>query len=183
MHFYIICTSCINVTMCCLWFVLSRLLVQVPSGEVVTFSDDNFLMLEKIGIEEARRAAFVLVAGGLGERLGYKGIKVIFCSNTYNSQNRRNHPVHFIYLFTQRSTSCFSFLTLYIFSFIALITFKLSIRILIFYFLSFNFQALITTDISASIFTWPNFLRALSFDFWFRMIFAFLHRLNLHYVP
>ncbi|KMZ56901.1 hypothetical protein ZOSMA_8G00450 [Zostera marina] len=80
---------------------------SVPSGEVVTFGDDNFLMLEKIGIEEARRATFVLVAGGLGERLEYKGIKVIFCSNTYNSQNRRNHPVHFIYLFTQRTNTSF----------------------------------------------------------------------------
>ncbi|CAD6335526.1 unnamed protein product [Miscanthus lutarioriparius] len=49
---------------------------SVPSGEVLTFGDDNFVSLEAAGIKEARNAAFVLVAGGLGERLGYKGIKV-----------------------------------------------------------------------------------------------------------
>lgn len=42
----------------------------------MTFGDDNFLMLEEVGVKEARNAAFVLVAGGLGERLGYNGIKV-----------------------------------------------------------------------------------------------------------
>lgn len=50
--------------------------LQVPSGEVLNFGDDNFVSLEAAGIKEARNAAFVLVAGGLGERLGYKGIKV-----------------------------------------------------------------------------------------------------------
>ncbi|ONK79525.1 uncharacterized protein A4U43_C01F7240 [Asparagus officinalis] len=49
---------------------------SVPSGEVLTFGDDNFMMLEEEGIREAQNAAFVLVAGGLGERLGYKGIKL-----------------------------------------------------------------------------------------------------------
>ncbi|CAD6338468.1 unnamed protein product [Miscanthus lutarioriparius] len=49
---------------------------SVPSGEVLNFGDDNFVSLEAAGIKEARNAAFVLVAGGLGERLGYKGIKV-----------------------------------------------------------------------------------------------------------
>ncbi|CAK9138492.1 unnamed protein product [Ilex paraguariensis] len=49
---------------------------SVPSGEVLTFGDDNFVQFENIGVREARNAAFVLVAGGLGERLGYNGIKV-----------------------------------------------------------------------------------------------------------
>ncbi|KAL9250609.1 UDP-sugar pyrophosphorylase-like protein [Drosera capensis] len=34
------------------------------------------LEFEQAGIEEAQHAAFVLIAGGLGERLGYNGIKV-----------------------------------------------------------------------------------------------------------
>lgn len=55
--------------------------MQVPSGEVLTFGDDNFIKLEEAGVREAKNAAFVLVAGGLGERLGYKGIKVKFNSN------------------------------------------------------------------------------------------------------
>lgn len=49
---------------------------SVPSGEVLKFGDDNFIQYEDAGIREARNAAFVLVAGGLGERLGYNGIKV-----------------------------------------------------------------------------------------------------------
>ncbi|KAJ8459269.1 hypothetical protein OPV22_032195 [Ensete ventricosum] len=49
---------------------------SVPSGEVLKFGDDDFIMLEEVGVREARKAAFVLVAGGLGERLGYKGIKL-----------------------------------------------------------------------------------------------------------
>lgn len=50
--------------------------MQVPSGENLTFGDDSFIEMEKRGVVEARKAAFVLVAGGLGERLGYNGIKV-----------------------------------------------------------------------------------------------------------
>lgn len=50
--------------------------LQVPSGEVLTFGEDNFIQFEETGVKEAQNAAFVLVAGGLGERLGYNGIKV-----------------------------------------------------------------------------------------------------------
>ncbi|GER49140.1 UDP-sugar pyrophosphorylase, partial [Striga asiatica] len=49
---------------------------SVPSGEALTFGDENFIKYENAGVREARKAAFVLVAGGLGERLGYNGIKV-----------------------------------------------------------------------------------------------------------
>ncbi|XP_077236450.1 UDP-sugar pyrophosphorylase-like isoform X1 [Tasmannia lanceolata] len=55
---------------------------SVPSGEVLNFGDDNFVMFEEAGIREARNAAFVLVAGGLGERLGYKGIKLALPSES-----------------------------------------------------------------------------------------------------
>ncbi|GMP79552.1 hypothetical protein CsSME_00035042 [Camellia sinensis var. sinensis] len=49
---------------------------SVPSGESLTFGNDNFVQFEETGIREMKNAAFVLVAGGLGERLGYNGIKV-----------------------------------------------------------------------------------------------------------
>ncbi|CAH2061005.1 unnamed protein product [Thlaspi arvense] len=49
---------------------------SVPSGENLTFGSENFIEMEKRGVVEAKKAAFVLVAGGLGERLGYNGIKV-----------------------------------------------------------------------------------------------------------
>ncbi|KAG2663295.1 hypothetical protein I3760_16G022100 [Carya illinoinensis] len=48
---------------------------SVPKGEVLTFGDEDFINFEEAGIREAQKAAFVLVAGGLGERLGYNGIK------------------------------------------------------------------------------------------------------------
>lgn len=49
---------------------------SVPTGENLTFGDDSFNKYEETGVREAQNAAFVLVAGGLGERLGYNGIKV-----------------------------------------------------------------------------------------------------------
>uniref|UniRef100_A0A5B6YTK4 UTP-monosaccharide-1-phosphate uridylyltransferase n=1 Tax=Davidia involucrata TaxID=16924 RepID=A0A5B6YTK4_DAVIN len=55
---------------------------SVPSGEVLTFGDDNFVQFEKTGVREGKNAAFVLVAGGLGERLGYNGIKLALPSES-----------------------------------------------------------------------------------------------------
>ena len=49
---------------------------NVPLGETLKYGDEKFCSMEKIGISEAKGAGFVLVAGGLGERLGYGGIKV-----------------------------------------------------------------------------------------------------------
>ncbi|KAL6208338.1 hypothetical protein ACLB2K_019289 [Fragaria x ananassa] len=49
---------------------------SVPTGETLTLGDDNFMSFEETGVKEVQKAAFVLVAGGLGERLGYNGIKV-----------------------------------------------------------------------------------------------------------
>ncbi|KAI3967380.1 hypothetical protein MKX01_040706 [Papaver californicum] len=55
---------------------------SVPSGEILTFGDESFVNFEEAGVREVRNAAFVLVAGGLGERLGYNGIKVALPSET-----------------------------------------------------------------------------------------------------
>ncbi|XP_050364592.1 UDP-sugar pyrophosphorylase isoform X1 [Argentina anserina] len=49
---------------------------SVPTGETLNLGDDSFMSFEETGVKEVRKAAFVLVAGGLGERLGYNGIKV-----------------------------------------------------------------------------------------------------------
>ncbi|GAX73526.1 hypothetical protein CEUSTIGMA_g978.t1 [Chlamydomonas eustigma] len=49
---------------------------KVPHGERLDFASAEYLQLEEAGLREAGRSAFVLVAGGLGERLGYSGIKV-----------------------------------------------------------------------------------------------------------
>ncbi|KAH9307627.1 hypothetical protein KI387_035538, partial [Taxus chinensis] len=49
---------------------------SVPAGEVLSYGEDNFVTFEEAGVSEACHAIFVLVAGGLGERLGYSGIKL-----------------------------------------------------------------------------------------------------------
>lgn len=47
---------------------------SVPEGERLDFGSSRFLDLEGQGLKAAGYAAFVLVAGGLGERLGYQGV-------------------------------------------------------------------------------------------------------------
>ncbi|KAF8658884.1 hypothetical protein HU200_059386 [Digitaria exilis] len=69
---------------------------SVPSGEVLTFGDDNFVSLEAAGVKEARNAAFVLVAGGLGERLGYKGIKIALPRETTTGKCFLQHYIESI---------------------------------------------------------------------------------------
>lgn len=49
---------------------------SVPSGEDLLYGDEEYKGMEALGAESAARLGFVLVAGGLGERLGYSGIKV-----------------------------------------------------------------------------------------------------------
>lgn len=49
---------------------------SVPEGEKLDFGSPHFRELERAGAAAAGACAFVLVAGGLGERLGYSGIKV-----------------------------------------------------------------------------------------------------------
>lgn len=46
----------------------------MPEGERLDFGAERFLELEEKGLAEAADTAFVLVAGGLGERLGYQGM-------------------------------------------------------------------------------------------------------------
>ena len=48
----------------------------VPDGERLEYGTEAFAEAEQNGMIAAKDAAFVLVAGGLGERLGYHGIKV-----------------------------------------------------------------------------------------------------------
>ena len=49
---------------------------SVPTGETVDPTTDHFHELEAIGVQQLQYAGFVLVAGGLGERLGFSSIKV-----------------------------------------------------------------------------------------------------------
>lgn len=49
---------------------------SVPKGETFTVGTDAFMSTEALGLDEVGKCGFVLVAGGLGERLGYGDIKV-----------------------------------------------------------------------------------------------------------
>ena len=49
---------------------------KVPTGTSLRFASSEYLEHEQVGVEELDGCSFVLVAGGLGERLGFSGIKV-----------------------------------------------------------------------------------------------------------
>ena len=49
---------------------------EVPSGSTLEPFTADYTKYEKEGLKEVGKCGFVLVAGGLGERLGYNGIKV-----------------------------------------------------------------------------------------------------------
>ncbi|MCQ2821335.1 MAG: UTP--glucose-1-phosphate uridylyltransferase, partial [archaeon] len=49
---------------------------SVPEGVNITLGNEEYYELERIGMEELKDTCFVLVAGGLGERLGYSDIKI-----------------------------------------------------------------------------------------------------------
>jgi len=52
---------------------------SVPKGEAFEVGTDAFLRSEELGLKEVGKCGFILVAGGLGERLGYGDIKVSYC--------------------------------------------------------------------------------------------------------
>ena len=49
---------------------------EVPLGFNIKVGDDQFFELDKLGFDQLKNTVFVLVAGGLGERLGYPDIKI-----------------------------------------------------------------------------------------------------------
>ncbi|KAJ7959183.1 UDP-sugar pyrophosphorylase [Quillaja saponaria] len=69
---------------------------SVPTGERLTFGDDNFIDFEETGVKEAGKSAFVLVAGGLGERLGYNGIKVALPAETTTGTSFLQNYIEYI---------------------------------------------------------------------------------------
>jgi UDP-sugar pyrophosphorylase len=56
--------------------------VGVPEGERMEIGSEAFRADERAGAALLRSSAFVLVAGGLGERLGYRGIKLSLPTET-----------------------------------------------------------------------------------------------------
>jgi UDP-sugar pyrophosphorylase len=49
---------------------------EVPTGIFLKPGEQEFTLMEDEGLKELHKTGFVLIAGGLGERLGYSGIKI-----------------------------------------------------------------------------------------------------------
>jgi UDP-sugar pyrophosphorylase len=49
---------------------------EVPSGIFLKPGEQEFDKMENEGLKELHKTGYVLIAGGLGERLGYSGIKI-----------------------------------------------------------------------------------------------------------
>jgi UDP-sugar pyrophosphorylase len=62
----------------------------------------EFAELEQVGLKEVGLCGFVLVAGGLGERLGYKGIKVALPVDTITRRSYLQHYCEQILSIQQR---------------------------------------------------------------------------------
>jgi UDP-N-acetylglucosamine pyrophosphorylase len=54
----------------------------MAEGEALVYGTDEFEAMERAGLAVAGKTGFVLVAGGLGERLGFNDIKVMLCCVT-----------------------------------------------------------------------------------------------------
>lgn len=79
--------------------------VSIPEGVVLHYTPDNFDKIghyEKLGMKELENTAFVLVAGGLGERLGYPGIKVAIPFDLLAFKTFLNYYVEYILAFQKK---------------------------------------------------------------------------------
>ena len=50
--------------------------ISVPTGIELTPGSTDFAEMEELGLKELSKIAIVLIAGGLGERLGLSSIKI-----------------------------------------------------------------------------------------------------------
>jgi hypothetical protein len=66
--------------------VLNLYFGQVPTGVNLEFATAEHDRLEALGVHELPFACFVLVAGGLGERLGFSGIKLALPTDLVTGQ-------------------------------------------------------------------------------------------------
>lgn len=75
---------------------------EVPTGEIMDFTSEEFIKFEDIGIEELSKACFVLLAGGLGERLGYPGIKIGIPVDLFTEQCYFSYYAQYILAYQSR---------------------------------------------------------------------------------
>ena len=79
--------------------------VNVPDGVTIHFNKTNLDQIEhyeSLGMKELQHTAFVLVAGGLGERLGYPGIKVAIPFQLLTNQTFLSYYIEYILAFQKK---------------------------------------------------------------------------------
>lgn len=85
---------------------------SVPTGAAFDYGSKDYRDCEKIGIPELSNVGFVLVAGGLGERLGYKGIKLELPVEMATERCYLQHYIEYIQACKQKYSPRFSELPL-----------------------------------------------------------------------
>jgi UDP-sugar pyrophosphorylase len=71
----------------------------VPEGEILSYNGEgtvDFSHAEQLGLKSISGVVFVLVAGGLGERLGYSGIKLSLETNLCTNKSYLELYVNYI---------------------------------------------------------------------------------------
>ncbi|KRX00750.1 hypothetical protein PPERSA_03010 [Pseudocohnilembus persalinus] len=77
----------------------------IPTGENIDYENTTQVkQLESLGKAEIDRLCFVLVAGGLGERLGYKGIKIQIPIELLTKQSYLEYYIKYILALQKRGS-------------------------------------------------------------------------------
>lgn len=85
--------------------------VHAPQGQVLKADTDLFMHMENIGMSVCHKTAFVLVAGGLGERLGYDQIKISIPVELTTGLSFMHYYAEYIKAFESYPTHLFTDLT------------------------------------------------------------------------
>lgn len=75
---------------------------SVPTGIDITVGNDDFHKYEEVGLETLAYTGFVLVAGGLGERLGYPGIKISIPIDLLTQKNYIEYYINYLLAYQKR---------------------------------------------------------------------------------
>lgn len=79
--------------------------ITIPEGRLYEPASDEHLALEEIGVENLAYTCFVLVAGGIGERLGYNDIKVSIPVELLTCQSYLEYYCQFILEYQAKTTN------------------------------------------------------------------------------
>lgn len=78
---------------------------EVPTGVFLKPGETDMDYYEKLGLKELAKTGFVLIAGGLGERLGYSGIKLDLPVSTLQpNYSYLKYYANYAHACTQRAT-------------------------------------------------------------------------------